>query len=96
MIERTVVYNNDTKEEQTIEVELTQEEVDKRQQYLTEIENGNLIQEAKTYLNNTDYVIIKMYENFVQGESVIQMLSEYADVFKKRKEARKTINELEK
>ena len=48
----------------------------------------------KEYLNETDYVIIKMYETAVQGGSIIEMLKEYKEVLSKRKEARQLINEL--
>lgn len=50
----------------------------------------------KEYLNETDYAIIKMYEEVVQGGSIIEMLKEYKEVLAKRKEARELINELEK
>lgn len=50
----------------------------------------------KQYLQETDYVVIKMYETFAQGGSIIEMLKEYKEVLSKRKEARKKINELEK
>lgn len=49
----------------------------------------------KQYLRETDYVVIKMYETFAQGGSIIEMLKEYKEVLSKRKEARKLINELE-
>lgn len=54
------------------------------------------IQELKNYLKETDYCIIKMYEEFVQGGSIISMLQEYKEILIKRKEARQQINELEK
>ena len=54
------------------------------------------INEYKKYLNDTDYAIIKMYEEVVQGGSIIEMLKEYKEVLSKRKEARQLINELEK
>lgn len=54
------------------------------------------INEYKKYLKDTDYAIIKMYEEVVQGGSIIQMLAEYKEVLSKRKEARQLINELEK
>ena len=95
MIEKTVIYNNVTKQEEIVEVELTQEEAEKREKMNALFENNELLQEAKMYLNETDYVIIKMYESFVQGDSVLEMLSEYKDVLAKRKNARKKINELE-
>lgn len=48
----------------------------------------------KEYLKETDYAIIKMYEEVVQGGSIIEMLKEYKEVLSKRKEARQLINEL--
>ena len=53
------------------------------------------IELCKKYLNDTDYAIIKMYEEVVQGGSIIEMLKEYKEVLAKRKEARALINELE-
>lgn len=49
----------------------------------------------KQYLQDTDYIIIKMYETVVQGGSIIEMLKEYKETLSKRAEARKMINELE-
>ena len=49
----------------------------------------------KEYLNETNYIVIKMYETVVQGGSIIEMLKEYKEVLTKRKEARALINELE-
>ena len=54
------------------------------------------IKESKQYLKDTDYCIIKMYEEVVQGGSIIEMLKEYKEILSKRKEARQLINELEK
>ena len=50
----------------------------------------------KEYLRDTDYCIIKMYEIFVQGGSIIEMLKEYKEVLAQRTKARARINELEK
>ena len=49
----------------------------------------------KEYLRDTDYCIIKMYEIFVQGGSIIEMLKEYKEVLAQRTKARARINELE-
>lgn len=54
------------------------------------------IQELKNYLKQTDYCIIKMYEEVVQGGSIIEMLKEYKEILAQRKETREQINELEK
>lgn len=53
------------------------------------------IQELKKYLQDTDYIIIKMYEKVVQGGNVIELLKECKEILAKREEARKQINELE-
>lgn len=55
----------------------------------------NEIEKKKMYLRETDYVIIKMYEEVVQGGSILEMLKEYKEVLSNRKEARQLINELE-
>lgn len=49
---------------------------------------------CKQYLNETDYVVIKMYEIVMQGGSILEMLEEYKQVLINRKEAREQINEL--
>ena len=54
------------------------------------------IMHYKKYLQETDYAIIKMYENAIQGGSILEMLKEYTEILKNRKEARELINELEK
>lgn len=53
------------------------------------------IQELKKYLQDTDYVVIKMYEKVVQGGNVLELLKECKEILSKREEARKQINELE-
>ena len=53
------------------------------------------IHEIKKYLQDTDYIIIKMYETTIQGGSIIEMLKEYKEILSKRSEARKEINKLE-
>ena len=58
--------------------------------------NESRIASYKEYLKETDYCIIKMYEEVVQGGSIIEMLKEYKEVLLKRKEARQLINQLEK
>lgn len=49
----------------------------------------------KQYLQDTDYIIIKMYEKAMQGGSILEMLKEYKQILINREEARKQINELE-
>ena len=53
------------------------------------------ILKLKEYLRDTDYAIIKMYETFVQGGSIIEMLKEYKEVLSQRAKARARINKLE-
>ena len=60
----------------------------------TDIETKKFI--YKQYLNETDYVIIKIYETAMQGGSILEMLKEYKQVLINRAEARRLINELEK
>lgn len=84
----------DAIEEQNIE--------EKIQVYIpyTEIEllkiNANIkIQELKQFLLDTDYVVIKLYEKTLFGDSIIPMMQEYASVLKQREASRKEINKLE-
>ncbi len=73
------------------------------EQYINEnINKNSLLEETqakieicKQYLKETDYAIIKMYEEVVQGGSIIEMLKDYKEILSKRKEARQLINELE-
>ena len=55
----------------------------------------NEVEKKKMYLRETDYVVIKMYETVIQGGSVIEMIKEYKEVWSKRAEEKKKINELE-
>lgn len=84
----------DAVEEQNIE--------EKIQVYIpyTEIEllkiNANIkIQELKKFLSDTDYIVIKLYEKTLFGDSIISMMQEYSSVLKEREAARKEINKLE-
>lgn len=56
------------------------------------------IAEYKKYLENTDYIVLKMGEYLADGntEAVTSIKTEYAEQLAKRKEARDKINELEK
>jgi len=61
-----------------------------------EHEKANQIAELKGYLLNTDYVISKLNELKLEDEAEYETArEEYADVLKKRKEARAKINEME-
>ena len=55
-----------------------------------------MVCEYKQYLNDTDYVIMKLNEAKIDDEDYFNSLKEeYAEVLIKRKEARAKINELE-
>lgn len=61
-------------------------------------EKARQIAEYKKYLEDTDYIVLKMGECLADGntESVTAIKTEYAEQLAKRKEARNKINELEK
>ena len=73
---------------------LTEKELEYINAKYASIEKYEMLK-LKEYLRDTDYCVIKMYETFVQGGSIIEMLKEYKEVLSKRAEARKLINELE-
>lgn len=56
--------------------------------------NESRIASYKEYLNDTDYVVIKMYETAMQGNSISDMLDEYKQVLINREDAREQINAL--
>lgn len=61
-------------------------------------EKAKKIAEYKKYLQDTDYIVLKMGECLADGntEAVTAIKTEYAEQLAKRKEARNKINELEK
>ena len=61
-------------------------------------EKAKKIAEYKKYLQDTDYIVLKMVECLEDGntEEVTAIKTEYAEQLAKRKEARDKINELEK
>lgn len=61
-------------------------------------EKAKKIAEYKKYLQDTDYIVLKMGESLAYGntEAVTAIKTEYAEQLAKRKEARDKINELEK
>lgn len=61
-------------------------------------EKAKKIAEYKKYLQDTDYIVLKMGESLADGntEAVTAIKTEYAEQLAKRKEARDKINELEK
>lgn len=61
-------------------------------------EKAKKIAGYKKYLQDTDYIVLKMGERLADGntEAVTAIKTEYAEQLAKRKEARDKINELEK
>ena len=61
-------------------------------------EKTKKIAEHKKYLQDTDYIVLKIGECLADGntEEVTAIKTEYAEQLAKRKEARNKINELEK
>ena len=61
-------------------------------------EKAKKIAEYKKYLQDTDYIVLKIGECLADGntEEVTAIKTEYAEQLAKRKEARDKINELEK
>ena len=57
-----------------------------------EMEKQTAIREAKQYLDNTDYVIIKIQEYQITGQTVD---NDYTEILEKREEARNVLRELE-
>lgn len=53
------------------------------------------IAEYKKYLENTDYIVLKIAEAQSEGSDIAALRTEYAEQLAKRKEARDKINELE-
>ena len=72
-------------------VELTEEELVAKQQ---EIANQKLIEEAKRYLKETDWIVVKINEYQLSGEDISPLLDKYAVELQTRKEKRDLINEL--
>ena len=60
-------------------------------------EKENKIAEYKKYLEDTDYIVLKMGECLADGntEGVTAIKTEYSEQLAKRKEAREEINKLE-
>lgn len=50
---------------------------------------------AKSFLTNTDYIVIKIYEAVIKGQDTSELLSKYADQLAKRETYRNSIDALE-
>ena len=58
-------------------------------------EKARKIAEYKKYLDNTDYIVLKIAEAQSEGNDIAALRMEYAEQLAKRKEARSEINKLE-
>ena len=74
-------------------IELTEEEKQAKKQ---EIENKKKIEEAKKYLDDTDWIVIKINEYEVKGdtEKVEYYKDKYSDILIERQNKRDIINQL--
>lgn len=54
------------------------------------------IEELKNYLSSTDYIVIKLYEAYMNNnEEYLELKNKYASIIQERVKARKEINKLE-
>lgn len=68
-------------------------EFDERYRELYEgAKKADEIGELERYLEETDYVVIKMYEASIEGQDLVPFKEKYADVLEKRREAREKVN----
>ena len=71
------------------------EEVQNTLEY-KKLKNEARIMDLQEFLNNTDYVVIKLYEALITNDSSYEDLkTKYADIIEQRKAARAEINSLE-
>ena len=71
------------------------EKIINTEEYKTKV-RANEIATLKKYLSDTDYVVAKLNEHKLEDEAEYEAeKAKYADILKKRKEARMKINELE-
>lgn len=76
-------------------VEVEDEEVQSTEEYKN-MKKFIELNELKTYLSETDYVITKLNEAKIEDEELFnQLKTNYSEILEKRKEARARINELE-
>lgn len=88
------IFNCKINKTSIVEDTFTEEEILQEQSYEDTYKLQEEIRINKKYLADTDYIVIKMYEASMQGESIVPMLSEYKTILAKRKAAREKINEL--
>lgn len=58
---------------------------------IEEYEKEKKRREAQEYLDKTDYIVIKAYEYFMQGE---ELDKDYSDIFKQRESKRKILRSI--
>ena len=76
-------------------MEYTQEQINNILKYypsVEEMERQTAIREARQYLKDTDYVVIKIQEYAITGQTVD---NDYTEILEKREEARNVLRELE-
>ena len=63
-----------------------------------ELINQEKISEYQKYLDDTDYVVVKISETIAENDEklLLELKNKYSSVLQKRKEARNNIKELEK
>lgn len=55
----------------------------------------NKLHKARTYLEQTDYIVIKLSEALSNGDDIIELKTTYAEQLAKRKEYRTSIDQLQ-
>lgn len=55
----------------------------------------NKLHKARTYLEQTDYIVIKLSEALANGDDIIELKTTYAEQLAKRKEYRTNIDQLQ-
>ena len=55
----------------------------------------NKLYKARTYLEQTDYIVIKLSEALANGDDIIELKTTYAEQLAKRKEYRITVDQLQ-
>lgn len=76
------IAEGNTPEPEFTEEEIAQQELNKQ------------IQEAKQYLTDTDWIVVKLQEAQLLGSDISEMLTKYSTELTKREECRALINEL--
>lgn len=81
-------------EQLTLVQEIKDAFVYQTQEELDAIVNEQKLQEAKNYLQSTDWIVVKIQEAQIKGEDVVVLLEKYSVELQKRDEARFLINEI--